>query len=110
MKLDSWHALLNSEEALPPHAFRRAAAVFELVSYVNCMIGCVLSRRADMTPVWIERCRQFMGQRPPKEEEAKYYALVSEYLIAVEKEPNQPLQRNASTGSASNLKSPARRG
>jgi hypothetical protein len=26
------------------------------------------------------------------------------------KEPNQPLQRNASTGSVSNLKSPARRG
>jgi uncharacterized protein YqfA (UPF0365 family) len=32
-----------------------------------------------------------------------------QYLITKKKEPNQPLHRNASTGSASTLKSPARR-
>jgi hypothetical protein len=40
--------------------------------------------------------------------------VVSKHFCAWEeeesKEPNQPLQRNASTGSVSNLKSPARRG
>ena len=34
---------------------------------------------------------------------------MAEFLVE-EEEPNQPLQRNASTGSVSNLKSPARRG
>jgi hypothetical protein len=46
---------------------------------------------------------------PNKKEELD--AKLSVYLRAVmEEEPNQPVQRNASTGSVSNLKSPARRG
>jgi biopolymer transport protein ExbB/TolQ len=37
-------------------------------------------------------------------------AQLREALDAIEKEANQPLQRNASTGSVSSLESPARRG
>ena len=46
---------------------------------------------------------------PKKKEELD--AKLGVYLRAiVEEEPNQPLQRNASTGSVSNFESPARRG
>ncbi|MGC4072038.1 MAG: hypothetical protein QM760_05890 [Nibricoccus sp.] len=38
------------------------------------------------------------------------FAIYSVIAASKKKEPNQPLQRNASTGSVSNFESPARRG
>jgi len=46
---------LNSEEVLPPQAFRRDKFNYSFISYVNNVTGCYLSNNFKPIPVFIER-------------------------------------------------------
>src|SRR4051812_6827421 len=84
-ELSRFHLILNSEELVPAMGYRRNAVIFELVSYVNCLLGCVLSQRRDVLPLWIKRCRAFLEQHPAQADSAKYYAVVQDYIAEVER-------------------------
>jgi hypothetical protein len=86
IELSRFHLILNSEELVPVMAYRRNKVIFELVSCVNCLLGCVLSQRRDVLPLWIQRCRAFLEQHPAPPEWAKYYAVVQDYIAEVERE------------------------
>ena len=62
-----------------------------------------LDRALDQVFAWISENK---AKRLSQDEEMK----LIESMVQKAKEPNQPLQRNASTGSVSNFQSPARRG
>jgi hypothetical protein len=85
-ELARFHLILNSEELVPAMAYRRNKVIFELVSYVNCLLGCVLSQRRDVLPLWIQRCRALLEQHPAQADSAKYYAVVQDYIAEVERE------------------------
>jgi hypothetical protein len=82
-ELSRLHQILNSEDIVPGTAYRRNKVIFELVSYVNCLIGCVLSKRQDMIPLFTERCRVFMENHPAAPEHEKYYDAVRSYAAEV---------------------------
>ena len=84
-ELSRLHSLLNSETVVPGIAYRRNKVVYELVCYVNCLIGCVLSGRRDVMPSFVHRCREFMSGHTLPEHES-YYAAVRSYLAEVERE------------------------
>jgi hypothetical protein len=50
---------------------------------VNCLIGCVLSQRRDMVPLFAERCRVFMDSHPPAADHKRYYDVVRSYITEV---------------------------
>ena len=81
-----FHLILNSESLVPARSYRRNVVLFELVSYVNCLLGCVLSQRRDVVPVWIRRCRDFMAQNPARPDWERYYVVVQDYIVKVEQE------------------------
>jgi hypothetical protein len=83
-ELSRLHLLLNSEAVVPALSYRRNKVVYELVCYVNCLIGCVLSDRRDVMPVFVERCGEFIGSHPSPEH-AHYYSVVQDYLAEVER-------------------------
>jgi len=72
---------LNSPEYLPQIAYRRNHNLYELVCYVNCLIGCRLSGNAEGQDVFKNRIKQYMDDHPPAEMFEKYYNVVSAYLI-----------------------------
>jgi hypothetical protein len=78
--------MLNSQDLVPTAEYRRNKVTFELLSYVNCLLGCVLSGRRDVIPVWIRRCRDFMQQHPSQAECQRYYGVIQDYLTEVERE------------------------
>ena len=84
-ELSRLHQILNSEGVVPGIAYRRNKVIFELVSYVNCLIGCVLSQRRDVVPLFAERCRFFMDSHPAAPDYEKYYAMVRGYIAEVER-------------------------
>ena len=79
------HSLLNSESVVPSHAYRRNKVIYELVCYVNCLIGCVLSGRQDVMPMFVRRCREFMVSHALPEHES-FYSVIRSYLTEVERE------------------------
>jgi hypothetical protein len=84
-ELSRFHSLLNSETVVPDVAYRRNKVVYELVCYVNCLIGCVLSGRHEMMPIFVQRCREFMGSHVLPDHDS-FYSVVRSYLIEVERE------------------------
>jgi hypothetical protein len=85
-ELSRFHLILNSEGVVPALAYRRNKVIFELVSYVNCLMGCVLSQRRDVVPLWIRRCKLFLEQNPAQPDWEKYYGVVQNYIAEVERE------------------------
>jgi len=83
-KLDEWYRKLNSEECEAPRGYRRDVVVYELVCYVNNIIGCYLGRNIKPILRFIERSRLYMERVPPKENLEKYYTMVDNYLTDLE--------------------------
>jgi hypothetical protein len=84
-ELSRLHQILNSEDVVPGIAYRRSKAIFEFVSYVNCLIGCVLSQRRDVVPLFAKCCRVFMDGHPAAPDYEKYYDVVRGYISEVER-------------------------
>ena len=105
---------------------KAAAIVIALILVVGGIAG-LLNPRERIYPVQIGRYGGGSGVTTLSKESGRYFSIGSAMLgILVfggtvwlsskakkdraKKEPNQPLQRNASPGSVSNFESPARRG
>jgi hypothetical protein len=80
---------LNAEEMLPPKAFRRDVLIYELVSYVNHITGCHISKNFKAIPIFIERARNFMETNPANSKSNKYYLLVTDYFLEIEQYVNE---------------------
>jgi hypothetical protein len=76
--LSRFHQILNSDEVVPAKSYRRNKVIFELVSYLNCLSGCVLNERRDVVPPWIRRGKHFMEKPPAEPDWKKYYAIVQD--------------------------------
>ncbi len=71
---------LNDPAVLPPSGYRRNHRHYELVSYVNCLVGCRISDNAEGTTLFEERIRQFIAANPATSDTARYYDAVQEYI------------------------------
>ena len=71
---------LNASDALPPAAFRRNHAIYELVAYVNNLLGCRLAANVEGQGIFKDRIERYMAAHAPKPDEAAYYQLVSRFL------------------------------
>ncbi len=85
IEIENYHRKLNSVSNSPQYAYRRNARVYDLVCYVNNIIGCFLSHNERPIPVFINRARKHMTEFPKNEELTEYYDLVTNYLNEVEK-------------------------
>ncbi|MDR3377561.1 MAG: hypothetical protein P4M10_02665 [Verrucomicrobiae bacterium] len=74
--------ILNREDVLPAVAYRRNVVIYELVCYINCLIGCVLSGRTDSMSAFIRRSGEFMDKHPAEGYE-RYYSAARGYLAEV---------------------------
>ncbi|WP_395394086.1 hypothetical protein WBP07_02560 [Novosphingobium sp. BL-8A] len=71
---------LNDPAVLPPLAFRRNHRHYELVSYVNCLLGCRISGNAVDAALFESRIEQFLASHPQTPEAASYYKLVADFV------------------------------
>ena len=82
-ELGSWHTRMNDAAIIPSDSYRRNASTYILVCYIN-IIGCCLSRNLQPIPIFMDRARRHMQDRPSKDSTWQYYRLVENYLSAVE--------------------------
>ncbi len=71
---------LNDPAVLPPHAYRRNHLTYELVTYVNCLVGCRISGNLEGASLFENRIRRFMVDHPQTPDVAAYYEVVAEYV------------------------------
>lgn len=71
---------LNDPAVLPPHAYRRNHLHYELVGYVNCLIGCRLSGNTADAALFERRIARFMADHVPTGEATRYFELVASYV------------------------------
>ena len=79
-ELEDLHRRLNAANLMPQSSYRRNKQEYELVCYVNNMIGCCLSRNYVALGLFKARAERFIADNPPKPEFDDYYALVKMYL------------------------------
>lgn len=77
-------AKLNSTDYLPPMAFRRNNAIYELVGYVNCLIGCRISKNIEGEALFKSRIKQYLDSHPANTGCQAYYMLIAEYIDLAE--------------------------
>jgi len=83
-EIDEWHRKLNSKDYAPKGCYRRNVRVYNLVCYVNNIIGCYLACHEEPIIHFIRRSRKHMNDFPANEELIEYYRMVKEYLRVVE--------------------------
>jgi len=85
------HQELNAADCLPASAYRRNSGEYELICYVNNMVGCYLSKNYSALALFRNRAEAFMRAKPVRPETHEYYRLVSNYLAATEQfVPSEP--------------------
>jgi len=72
---------LNSEDVLPPQAYRRDKLNYSFVSYVNNVTGCYLSSNFKPIPVFIERA--LSSAEKSGSDCAEYRKLALEYFSLI---------------------------
>jgi hypothetical protein len=80
--LASLYAKLNSLDHVPQIAYRRNHMLYELVCYVNCIIGAQLSSNAGAIETFTGRAREYIEANPPRPDAEEYYALVRRLIAA----------------------------
>lgn len=58
--LEKIQKIINSKDLCPRYGYRRNAAVYELVCYVNNITGCYLSNNLDPIKIFIRRAKEYM--------------------------------------------------
>jgi hypothetical protein len=81
--LSTFHRQLNSAALVPEKAYRRNSTLYPLVSYVNNLLGAVLSENYEVVPLFVARAAEYMAGTAATEESGPYYSLVSRYLSHV---------------------------
>jgi len=80
MDIFHFHKLLNSPESIPPCGYRRDKFYWELISYVNTVVACVLSENQKGIGLFIERAEWYIENNPSNNETSDYYSLVRSYF------------------------------
>lgn len=80
MDISYFHKRLNSPEFIPPYGYRRDKCNWELVSYVNTLVACVLSDNHKGVDLFIGRAKWYIENNPPNNETSDYYALAESYF------------------------------
>lgn len=75
---------LNSTEYLPASAYRRNHEIYELVSYVNGLIGCQISKNREGSSLFKSRVTEFVSRHPPGPDAEKYYELINKFIALVD--------------------------
>jgi hypothetical protein len=70
---------LNSASVLPSVAYRRNHKIYELVAYVNCLLGCRIARNPEGEELFRDRIEKYISDNPPDPRYAEYYQLVKKY-------------------------------
>ena len=84
-ELDVLHQKLNAPANIPPRGFMRNVVIYELVCYVNNIIGCYVSRNVEPIPIFIERSHIFVEKNSKDCTDYKEYIdLVLNYLELLE--------------------------
>lgn len=73
---------LNDPSVLPPLGYRRNHPHYELVGYVNCLVGCRISDNAEGAILFGERIKRFITDHPATPDTARYYEAVEDYVRA----------------------------
>ncbi|MDH7976070.1 hypothetical protein QH494_28155 [Sphingomonas sp. AR_OL41] len=71
---------LNDPAVLPQHAYHRNHATYELVGYVNCLVGCRISGNTEGAALFAERVDRFIAEHPRTPDVAEYYQAVINYV------------------------------
>ncbi|MEK8028837.1 hypothetical protein [Pseudaquabacterium rugosum] len=74
------HSELNRADIVPRHCYRRNKVHYDLVCYINNIIGLLNSENLDVVPVFVGRALQHMNDFPAGEESATYYEHANRYL------------------------------
>ncbi|GAA5177121.1 hypothetical protein GCM10025771_13720 [Niveibacterium umoris] len=82
-QIAKFHRELNRAEVVPPNCYRRNKVRYDLVSYINNIIGLVLSENYEVIPVFIGRALSHMEAFPSNSESLHYYSCVNRYLALV---------------------------
>jgi hypothetical protein len=80
LDINEFHLKLNALGTLPKLAYRRNHRIYELVCYVNCLIGARLSNNAEGAAHFRERILTYLEEIVPRPDEAQYCAIVAEYV------------------------------
>jgi hypothetical protein len=75
---------INSEDVSPKMGFRRNKSIYELVCYVNNIIGCYLSKRSEPIPIFINRIRAYLDEKKIEESDTEYCERVLEFTELLE--------------------------
>lgn len=83
-ELERVQKALNSKEFSPRKGYRRDVSVYELVCYVNNIIGCYLSGNFEPIKIFINRARVYIDDNEKNEINREYFELVNRYLSLME--------------------------
>jgi hypothetical protein len=79
-ELEEMHRQLNSPHLVNGEWYRRNKAQYELVCYINNLIGLTLSECWESVPLFIERANIFLSEAPESYLTPEYRAYVQRYL------------------------------
>lgn len=83
-ELEKMQKALNSKELCPRKGYRRDVPVYELVCYVNNIIGCYMSENFEPIKIFSDRAKIFIDDNKEDETNKEYFELVGRYLRLME--------------------------
>lgn len=84
-ELEGLHHKLNSPDLVDAQWYRRNHGAYELVSYVNHLIGLCVSGNFDLLPTFIDRVSHSLANEGDRYVSEAYLTLVKHYVQLLEK-------------------------
>ena len=78
--MDQFIVKLNSAAYLPEKAYRRNSKTYELVCYVNCLLGCRVSGNKEGTNLFKARVEDYIRRNSPESDFEQYFKLVEAFI------------------------------
>jgi hypothetical protein len=78
--IKAFHTVLNSPSLVPEQCYRRNKVSYELICYVNNLMGLFLGKNYHVIPTFIARADRHMTECPPTPGSQAYYEVVEKYL------------------------------
>ncbi len=83
-RIAEWHQTLNSEGTIPPGLYRRNTSEYQLICYINNVIGCFIAGNHSTASLFLYRARQHIERCPANSNLEGFYQEASAYLSDVE--------------------------
>lgn len=91
-EIDRQHALLNAEELVEPRWYDRNHKAYELVCYVNTVMGLYLAGHYEPIPAFLDRVHGYLSREDKAQVSERYRQVVEVYIRlvarALESSPN----------------------